>query len=84
MIAEIATGEDGKKAIAAGWKFSHRKTVAQTARLFNLGDEKPQSLLELTVNLPLAATTGWYTHKSRGRGPEQEHHIDLQEQWNLD
>ena len=51
MIAEITTGEDGKKAITVE-VFCTEKQLPRQRALFNLGDEKPQSLLELTVNLP--------------------------------
>ncbi len=51
MIAEITTGDDGKKAITVE-VFCTEKQLPRQRALFNLGDEKPQSLLELTVNLP--------------------------------
>lgn len=51
MIAEITTGDDGKKAITVE-VFCTEKQLPRQRALFNLGNEMPQSLLELTVNLP--------------------------------
>lgn len=84
MIAEITTGEDGKKAITAD-VFCTEKQLPRQRAIFNLGDEKPQSLLELTVNLP---RRGGYRPDS-GRPPKagprlRSKSITLtQEQWDL-
>ena len=51
MIAEIAAGPDGKKAITVE-VFCTEKQLPRQRSLYSLGDEIPQSLLELTVNLP--------------------------------
>ena len=84
MIAEITTGDDGKKAIAVE-VFCTEKQLPRQRALFNLGDEMPQSLLELTVNLP---RRGGYRPGS-GRPPKtgprlRSRSITLtQEQWDL-
>ena len=84
MIAEITTGDDGKKAIAVE-VFCTEKQLPRQRAIFNLGDEMPQSLLELTVNLP---RRGGYRPGS-GRPPKtgprlRSRSITLtQEQWDL-
>lgn len=84
MVAEITTGEDGKKEITVE-VFCTEKQLPRQRALFNLGDEKPQSLLELTVNLP---RRGGY-RPGAGRPPKvgprlRSKSITLtQEQWNL-
>lgn len=84
MVAEITTGEDGKKAITVE-VFCTEKQLPRQRSLFNLGDEKPQSLLELTVNLQ---RRGGY-RPGAGRPPKtgprlRSKSITLtQEQWDL-
>ena len=84
MIAEITTGDDGKKAIAVE-VFCTEKQLPRQRALSNLGDEMPQSLLELTVNL---SRRGGYRPGS-GRPPKtgprlRSRSITLtQEQWDL-
>lgn len=51
MIAEIAIGDDGKKEITVE-VFCTEKQLPRQRALSSLGNEMPQSLLELTVNLP--------------------------------
>lgn len=84
MVAEITTGEDGKKVITAD-VFCTEKQLARQRALFNLGDEKPQSLSELTVNLP---RRGGY-RPGAGRPKKLEDRLVsksitlTQEQWDL-
>lgn len=84
MIAEITAGENGKMAITVE-VFCTEKQLPRQRALFNLGDEMPQSLLELTVNLP---RRGGY-RPGAGRPPKvgprlRSKSITLtQEQWDL-
>lgn len=84
MIAEISTGDDGKKAITVE-VFCTEKQLPRQRSLFNLGDEKPQSLLELTVNLPRRGGYRPGAGRPTKAGPRLlSKSITLtQEQWNL-
>lgn len=84
MIAEITTGEDGKKAITVE-VFCTEKQLPRQRALFNLGDEMPQSLLELTVNLPRRGGRRVGAGRPTKAGPRlRSRSITLtQEQWDL-
>ena len=84
MIVEMGAGEGGEKLIVAE-VFCTEKQLPRQRALFNLGNEMPQSLLELTVNLP---RRGGY-RPGAGRPPKtgprlRSKSITLtQEQWDL-